>query len=222
MPGSDSGSTTFSTASTPVMCRMTWTASAPGSSSMAWAGVSTGNSSWSFDMKSAMNHTFSALLIALSAVTVAAAQASTPLPSVDSVVVKMMEFDARRQSELNGYTAVRRYVAVNKKRRAEMLVRVTCASDGAKQFSILSEQGSGSIRKHVFYKLLNEEAEASRRGTRNTTRLTPENYNFEIVGQETLETGPAYVLQVTPKVDNKYLINGKIWVDARDYAIVKI
>ena len=101
-------------------------------------------------------------------------------------------------------------------------MRVTCASDGAKQFSIVSEQGSSSIRKHVFYKLLDEEAESSRRGTRNGTRLIPENYNFQLLGQEALETGPAYVLAVKPKTANKYLIDGKIWVNASDYAIVRI
>ncbi|HEV2728605.1 MAG TPA: hypothetical protein VGV15_01120 [Terriglobales bacterium] len=55
----------------------------------------------------------------------------------------------------------REYVAVNKKRRAEMLVHVNCDSTGAKQFTILSEGGSGSIRKHVFHKLLREEEEAN-------------------------------------------------------------
>lgn len=173
-------------------------------------------------MKSAMNNPFFSLLIALSAVSVAAAQTSNPLPSAEDVVARMLQFDAQRQSELAGYTATRRYVAVNKKRHAEMLVRVTCASDGAKQFSIVSEDGSGSIRKHVFYKLLNEEAEASRLGTRNSTRLIPENYNFQMVGQEILATGPAYVLAVKPKTENKYLIDGKIWVNASDYAIVRI
>jgi hypothetical protein len=103
-----------------------------------------------------------------------------------------------------------------------MLVRVECGSDGAKQFTILSEEGSGSIRKHVFQKLLSEETEASRRGTRSSTRLTPDNYDFRILGQETLETGPAYVLEVLPKTSNKYLINGSIWVDASDYSIVRI
>lgn len=173
-------------------------------------------------MKSAINNAFSVLVIALTAVLVSPAQTRNPLPSADSVVAKMMQFDAQRQSELTGYTATRRYVAVNKKRRAEMLVRVTCTNDGSKQFTILSEQGSGSIRKHVFYKLLNEEAEASRRGTRNSTRLTPENYDFQLMGQETLETGPTYVLAVKPKAANKYLIDGKIWVNATDYAIVRI
>lgn len=155
-------------------------------------------------------------------VSLASAQASAPLPSAEDVVAKMMQFDAQRQSELSGYTATRHYVAVNKKRRAEMRVRVECASDGAKQFTILSEEGSGSIRKHVFQKLLREETEASRRGTRNSTRLTPANYDFQIVGQETLETGPAYILEVSPKTPNKYLINGKIWVDGNDYSIVRV
>jgi hypothetical protein len=154
--------------------------------------------------------------------TIASAQTGNPLPSAEDVVAKMMQFDTQRQSELTGYTATRHYVAVNKSRRAEMLVHVDCGSDGAKQFTVLSEEGSGSIRKHVFHKLLSEETEASRHGTRNSTRLTPANYDFQFVGQEKLGTGPAYVLQVSPKTANKYLIDGKIWVDANDYSIVRI
>jgi len=171
-------------------------------------------------MNLTIKNAFSGLTILL--LTIASAQASDPLPSAQEVVAKMMQSDAHRQSELAGYTATRRYVGVNKKRRAEMLVRVECASDGAKQFTILSEEGSSSIRKHVFQKLLSEETEASRRGTRNSTRLTPANYDFQIVGQETLETGPAYVFEVSPKTPNKYLISGRIWVDANDYSIVRI
>jgi len=173
-------------------------------------------------MQLSMQRAFSTLAIVFSVTAIAAAQAGDPLPSAEDVVAKMMQFDAQRQSQLNGYTAVRHYVAVNKSRRAEMLVRVDCASDGAKQFTVFSEEGSGSIRKHVFHKLLSEETEASRHGTRNSTRLIPANYNFQFVGQEKLETGPAYVLQVSPKTANKYLVDGKIWIDANDYSIVRI
>jgi hypothetical protein len=62
--------------------------------------------------------------------------------------------------------------------------------------------------------LLTEEAEASRRG-RNSNRLTPDNYEFQMVAQETLDSGQAYVLKVVSKTANKYLIDGKVWVDAR-------
>jgi hypothetical protein len=173
-------------------------------------------------MRLTLQRAFFTLAVVLSAATIATAQTDDPLPSAEDVVAKMMQFDAQRQSQLTGYTATRHYVAVNKNRRAEMLVHVDCASDGAKQFTVLSEEGSGSIRKHVFHKLLSEETEASRHGTRNSTRLIPANYDFQLVGQEQLVTGPAYVLQVSPKTANKYLIDGKIWVDANDYSIVRI
>lgn len=172
-------------------------------------------------MKLTITNGFFGLALSL-LTTLATAQAGAALPSAEDVVAKMMQFDAQRQSALAGYTTTRRYVAVNKNRHAEMVVHVQCAKDGAKQFTVLSEEGSGSIRKHVFQKLLSEETEASRRGTRTSTRLIPANYEFQTVGQETLETGPAYVLEVLPKTVNKYLINGKIWVDANDYSIVRI
>jgi outer membrane lipoprotein-sorting protein len=173
-------------------------------------------------MKLILKNAVSTLAIIISAVTIASAQTSAPLPSAEEVVAKMMQFDAQRQSELTGYTATRHYAAVNKKRHAEMLVHVSCDSSGAKEFTIVSEEGSGSIRKHVFHKLLSEETEASRRRTRFSTRLIPDNYQFQMVGQEIVETGPTYVLSVTPKTANKYLIDGKIWVDANDYSIVRI
>src|SRR5437870_13889131 len=99
-----------------------------------------------------------------------------------------------------------------------MLVRVSCDSSGAKKFTIVSEEGSGSISKHVFHKLLSEETEASRQGTRTSTRLNADNYQFHMEGQDSLETGPAYVLAVALKLANNDLTNGQTWVNANDDA----
>jgi hypothetical protein len=162
------------------------------------------------------------LAIVLPSVTNASSQTGDVLPSVDDVVAKMLRRDVERRSELTGYTALRRYVAVNNDRRAEMVVRLDCSADGTKQFTIVSEAGSSSIRKHVFYKMLSEESEASRRETRDSSRITAANYKFSIVGQDTLDTGPAYVLAIIPKTEDRHLINGRIWVNAKDYSIVRI
>jgi hypothetical protein len=164
----------------------------------------------------------STLAIVFSAIASASSQTGDPLPSANDVVAKMMRADDKRRSELAGYTAQRRYVAVNKDRRAEMVVRVDCSSDGAKQFTVISEEGSSAIRKHALYKMLNEETAASRRGTREGNRITPANYTFNMLGQDTLDTGPAFVLAIVPKTENKYLIDGKIWVNAKDYSIVRV
>lgn len=161
-------------------------------------------------------------VVGLFTVTSALSQAGESLPSADDVVARMVRTDAERRSELTGYTALRRYIAVNKDRRAEMVVRVDCSADGSKQFTVISEKGSTSIRKHVFSKMLSEESETSRGENREGSRITPANYNFKVVGEETLDSGPAYVLTITPKKDNKHLIDGKIWVNANDYSIVRI
>src|SRR5690348_9070169 len=152
------------------------------SSSKAHRENTTANSLWSLNMRSPIKNLCFVLLAALVLTAAAHAQTHAPLPTTQDVVAKMMEFDAQRSSELTGYTAVRRYVASNGTRhRAEMVVAVACAGDGSEQFSVLSEAGSGWVRHHIFLRLLKEEAEASRRGTRNSTRITPANYKFQIV-----------------------------------------
>jgi hypothetical protein len=43
-----------------------------------------------------------------------------------------------------------------------------------------------------------------------------------MAGTDNVNERPAYVLAITPKTQNKYLVQGRIWVDAADYAIVRI
>jgi negative regulator of sigma E activity len=144
------------------------------------------------------------------------------IPGASEVIAKMMEHDAERQAAQSGYTAMRRYALENKNRRASMLVRVTVMPDGSKQFSVVEETGSGSIRKHVFHRILDEEADASGPKLRKESRIIPENYSFQIVGLDTVNDRSAYVIEVVPKTQNKYLIAGKIWVDAEEYAVMRV
>lgn len=173
-------------------------------------------------MKIAMHSVILTALAVYSMAGLATAQTGGVLPTAEDIVTKMVQQDALRKAKLNGYTAVRHYIAVNKQHRAEMFVGVTCASDGEKRFTILSEEGSSVIRKHVFDRALREEAEASRRNTNDSTRIMPANYTFQVIGKDLVSGRSAYVLRVTPKDTSKYLVDGKIWVDAIDYSIVRI
>jgi hypothetical protein len=158
------------------------------------------------------------------AVALAAQESGQHLPTADEVVARMMERDSQGQSSLRGYTAARRYVLENRRhhKRAEMLVKVECLENGSKEFQTVSEAGWGAARSHVFPKLLESEKEASQPDLRERSRITPENYTFEMVGKESLNDRGAYVIEITPKTQNKYLVKGRIWVDVNDYAIVRI
>ena len=163
-------------------------------------------------------------LLLFSALTQAASDPGKEPPTGDEVVARMMERDRERQAALDGYTARRRYVLENQRhhKRAEMLVRMTYLKDGSKEFEIVSSAGWGAARNHVFPRLLSAEADASQPDARERSRIIPQNYDFGMVGPQTVNERPAWVIAVTPKTANKYLMKGKIWVDAEEYAIIRI
>jgi len=136
----------------------------------------------------------------------------------------MMEHDNQRQAALHGYTGVRRYILENTRhrKRAEMLVTVACLDNGTKEFQTVSASGWSTARSHVFPKLLDGETEASRPDVRELSRITPQNYSFEMVGKEPINQRLAYVMEITPKAQSKYLVQGRIWVDAEDYAVARV
>jgi hypothetical protein len=43
-----------------------------------------------------------------------------------------------------------------------------------------------------------------------------------MVGTDYINQRPAYVIAISPKTENKYLLQGRIWVDLDEYAIVRI
>ena len=140
----------------------------------------------------------------------------------DDVVAKLVHQDRARQSQMRGYSVMCRYTLENKSRRAEMLVRWTRLANGEKRYEIVSESGDGGVRHHVFHKLLEAEVDASRPGERENSRITPDNYSFRMAGEETIEGRQAYVFELEPKTQTKYLTRGRIWVDSNDYAVVQI
>ena len=145
------------------------------------------------------------------------------LPVANDVVAQMLVRDVQRQHSLEGYEGMRRYTLVNEHmgKRAEMLVRVRGDRDGTKHFEIVTETGWKAAQKHVLHKMLDSEAEASRPEERVKARLSPDNYEFQMIGSEKAGDRTVYTIDVTPKRREKYLFRGRIWVDAEDYALVR-
>jgi hypothetical protein len=163
-------------------------------------------------------------LIFVLPVMLADSASTPPVHTADEVVARMIARDGERQAMLHGYTVDRRYVLENwnHHQRAEMTVHMICRDDGSKEFEVVATNGWGGARKHVFPRLLEAEVEAARPDLRERSRITPDNYTFEMVGTESIRGRQAYVLAIEPKTANKYLARGRIWVDAHEYAIIRI
>src|SRR5437016_11930670 len=93
---------------------------------------------------------------------------------------------------------------------------------GGKSFDVLSESGPVWLRKHVLHRLIQEEQNGARDDARRETHITPENYNFRLLGTDTLDGRAVYLLEAMPKTKNKYLFRGRVWVDVDDAAVARI
>ncbi len=93
---------------------------------------------------------------------------------------------------------------------------------GKKNFTVLNEEGSKLLLNRVIRKALESEQEATTDEMRRRSELTEANYSFDLVGTESTADKNLFILQVTPKRKDKYLYDGKIWIDAADYAVARI
>ncbi len=148
-------------------------------------------------------------------------QADTPSPTADEIVARMSARNAERETSEGGYTGTRQYALDNLRfdKHAQMVVTIICDPDGTKRFQVVSEEGWRSADKHVLRKMLESESETSRPTTRSQTRITSDNYSFQMLGNADLDGRPAYLIDAVPKREDKYLFRGRIWVDAEDYAL---
>jgi hypothetical protein len=149
-----------------------------------------------------------------------------PPPSTQFIVQKLQEANAHRAATLRSYQGKRSY-SVNYQgfpgaRSATMTVEATYAAPDKKEFDVVNQNGSKMLLNRVLLKLLDSEQEALQEPNRLATELSPRNYEFAYLQTDSTAYGPAYVLQVTPRTNSKFLYKGKIWVDASDFAVVRI
>jgi hypothetical protein len=146
--------------------------------------------------------------------------------SIEQIVENLVRMNLERVQALRAYHGTRIYRVEYRgfpgTRSAEMVVDVKYQSPGTKEFTIQSAIGSRIIIDKVFKKLLEAEREASGAEVQKRTALNYDNYDFTLVGLERTPYGSMYVLIVEPKTKDKFLYRGRIWVDAEDFAVVRL
>jgi len=155
-----------------------------------------------------------------------AQQASVSAPlSADDVMARVVQMNDLRAKALESYSSVRSYhleCHCLSHKKADMVVRIDYRAPNRKEFTILSESGSGTVRDRVFKKLLEAEQESMRDENQQRSAITPENYTFQVSDYEKTSTDEFYVLDAQPRSKNKFLFRGQIWENAKDFAITRV
>ena len=144
--------------------------------------------------------------------------------SAPEIIQQMLRHNREQADELKRYREMRHYQVQYKGFAANLVgkmdVAVTFDAASGKSFRIVSQSGSKLLCDKVLKKAVESEIEAAQ--DQNATALTPANYKFELEGSETVEGRPTYILAVEPITNSKFLYRGRIWVDAADFAVIRI
>jgi hypothetical protein len=155
---------------------------------------------------------------------VAAGAALAGIPAANEIVSKVLAENKRRNERLLSYSVTRRYEIRTRegKLAAQTVVQMEYRTPDVKTFEKTSEKGSGIVRRLVFDRLMDSESESSTGKQHQDSALTPANYEFHFAGQEEIGPYHCFVLEVLPRRKDKYLFEGRIWIESHDFAVAKI
>jgi hypothetical protein len=194
------------------------------------------------EIRSTTKVTLSLLLATLIAMTMFAAEAkgqsnsdrqaelSTPLEPLRPGIAEGQLFDELdvhnqlRKTALLDYTVLRTYRVVDLKGKvhAEEVGQMEFRAPDQKSFVVRSEEGSGVIRQMALKPLISSEIETAAGKQHHDSAISPANYSLDLLGEQQVGPYHCFVAQAVPKRKDKYLFEGKLWIDVDDYAVVRI
>jgi hypothetical protein len=139
----------------------------------------------------------------------------------------LAELDAHnelRKSALHDYTVVRTYQVIDIKGKvhAEEIGHMEFRAPDRKAFTITAESGSKLVRHTALTPLISSEIEAAAGKTHHDSSITVANYSMDLLGEQQVGPYRCFVAQAIPRRKDKYLFEGKLWIDVDDYAVVRI
>jgi hypothetical protein len=147
-------------------------------------------------------------------------------PSVasDQLLAEVDAHNELRKSELHDYMVNRTYQVIDLKGKvhAEKIGRMEFRAPDQKTFVVTSERGSGIVRRKALNPLISSEIDAAAGKEHHDSSITAANYSLEVLGEQQIGPYRCFVARAVPKREDKYLFEGKLWIDVDDYAVVRI
>ena len=150
-------------------------------------------------------------------------------PLDEQAVIRRVDTAVKaRIDAISSYTDTEHYAVFRGKDEshpaAEMTVRTTYQRDTGKNYQIVSESGPDTLKRLVLHPILDREREINQPGNREASWITSANYEMKLKpgGLQSVDGRACYVLLINPRQKAPNLIQGTLWVDAKDESIVKL
>jgi hypothetical protein len=173
-----------------------------------------------------VTHSFTIRQLALTAALAGSMSVPVDAQTVGSeqIFAKLIDRNQTRADGLLQYTADRVYRVSDPggKIHAQIEGQMEFEAPESKTFVSRSEEGSAIVRHLALKPLIASEINAARGKDRHDSAIAPANYTLQLIGEDEVRTHPCYVLRASPKRADKYLFEGKVWIDKQDFAVVRI
>ena len=137
---------------------------------------------------------------------------------------ELLAHNALRSATLQDYIAIRTYQVVDLKGKvhAEEVGSMEYRAPDKKTFVVTSEKGSLLVRRLALNPLIASEIETAAGKQHHDSAISPANYTLQPLGEQQVGPYQCFVALAIPKRKDKYLFEGKVWIDVDDYAVVRI
>jgi negative regulator of sigma E activity len=148
---------------------------------------------------------------------------SSAASSSEEILARLESEHNRRHALLKAYSGSRQYTLQNLRfgKQAAVAVLMRYRQAEGERYTVLTRSGSDKLNG-IIDKVLMSEAGASLPREYARNQITSANYRVRLLGTEVAAGRSCYVLELAPRIKNRFLIVGKAWVDARSYAVVRI
>ena len=140
------------------------------------------------------------------------------------VFAELAARNEQRRTALHDYSVLRTYQVIDLKGKvhANKIGRMEFLSPDKKTFTVTSESGSGLVRNMALNPLIKSEIETAAGKEHHDSAISADNYSLNLLGEQQVGPYRCFVAEVQPKRKDKYLFEGKLWIDVEDYSVVRI
>jgi hypothetical protein len=153
-------------------------------------------------------------------------KAQSGVPANSEIIQGIDHAVRAREVAVAGYTVKDHYAIFRNGETnpsAEMTVQTVYKQGVGKSFTTLSQSGSGLLRSQVIEKILASEKEMSASDVRDSVLVNSANYEFTPDPAKVQYNGKdCYIVALKARRKSQHLFNGKAWVDASDYTVVRL
>jgi negative regulator of sigma E activity len=163
------------------------------------------------------------LAFAISQAMILTLSAASVVPSGDEILARLESMNNRRRILLKEYSGSRQYTMKNLRfgKQAAVSVLISYRKVEGERYTVVTRSGSDKLNS-IIDKVLASQAGASLPAENARYQITSANYQVRLLGTEVAAGRRCYILDLAPRIKNRFLIVGKAWVDADSFAVVRV